>query len=99
MNNQPVLKDERTISVENASYRMGYTIITFGLLAAAAFRSFVYEQETWDLLGLVILGGLATTVYQYIHKTATWRWVYLFMGTAVLAAVVAILFVAFRVTH
>jgi 1,4-dihydroxy-2-naphthoate octaprenyltransferase len=90
------MKDERTISVENASYRLAYTIASFGLLGLAVFRSFIYKQETWDLLGLAIVSSLAATLYQAAHKTITWRWIYLFMAAAVVGAVVAVLLAYFR---
>ena len=53
-----VHRDERTTAVENASYRWAYLVLSFGLLLIVAFRSFVYGESAWDLLALVVLGGL-----------------------------------------
>ena len=62
-----VQRDERTIAVENASYRSAYLFLSYGILALVAYRSFVLHESGWDLLALVILGGVVTTAYQGIH--------------------------------
>jgi len=90
MKNQSILHDERTVTVENASYRLGYMVLSYGLLLIVAFRAFFYGESNWDLMALVILTGLVTTAYQGIHKILSKRWVFLLAITAVLAAVVAI---------
>lgn len=64
----PVQRDERTVVVENASYRWSYVFISFGLLAIVACRSLMYQEAAWDLLALVILGSGMGTVYQGFHK-------------------------------
>jgi len=56
MNNQSVTRDERTAAVENTSYRIAYLVMSFGLLVCIAYRGFVLQQSSWDLLALVILG-------------------------------------------
>jgi len=72
MNNQSVSRDERTSVVENASYRVAYLVMSFGLLASVAYRGFVLQQSSWDLLALVILGGATTTLlkglYDLLHQ-------------------------------
>jgi hypothetical protein len=60
----PVERDERTVMMENASYRLAYHIFSFGLLVIVAYRSFVWRESAWDLLGLVVLGGLVPLAYQ-----------------------------------
>lgn len=89
MKDQPVLRDERTISVENASYKLGFTVILFGLLIIITFRGFFYQESNWDLLALVIIGSGVTTVYQAINRTLSQRWFYLGLTMAAIAAVVA----------
>lgn len=89
MKDQPVLRDERTISVENASYKLGFTVILFGLLIIITFRGFFYQESNWDLLTLVIIGSVVTTVYQAINRTLSQRWFYLGLTMAAIAAVVA----------
>jgi len=74
-----VMKDERTIMVENASYRWGYTILVFGVLLDGVIRGMVKRgaipdplsifASNWDLLGLVFVSSAAATVYQMVHGT------------------------------
>ncbi len=89
MNGNDVTCDERTIAVENESYRLAYLVLTFGLLVIVAYRGLVLDQANWDLLGLVMLGGLVTTFYQASRHIITRRWV----QSAIVAFVVG-LFVA-----
>ena len=90
MKDQPVLRDERTITIEHSSYRWGYFVVTYGLLLIIAFRAFIYKESNWDLMALVILSGLITTAYQGLHKILSRRWVYFFSVTLLIAAVVAV---------
>ncbi|MDX2060366.1 MAG: hypothetical protein SFV24_21330 [Gemmatimonadales bacterium] len=69
-----VERDERTISVENGSYRWGYLLLSYGLLLSTAYRGFVREESSWDLLGLVVAGGVLTTVYQGRRQILSRRW-------------------------
>ena len=73
MKDQSVDRDERTIVVENSSYRWAYLLLSFGLLAIVAYRSFVWRESSWDLLALVILGGFVTTWYQAAHRVLSRR--------------------------
>lgn len=68
MKDQNVLHDERTEAVENASYRVAYTLISFGVLLSVVYRGFVLQQSSWDLLALVILSSGVATFYQGTHK-------------------------------
>lgn len=63
-------RDERTVAVETASYQWAYLFLSYGLLIVAAYRSFVHEESPWDLIGLVILGGIVCTVLQRSIWTA-----------------------------
>jgi hypothetical protein len=90
MKEQPILHDERTVTIENASYRLGYMVLSYGLLFIVAFRAFFHNESSWDLMALIILTGLATTVYQGFHRILSGRQAYLFAMTAVIAAVAAI---------
>lgn len=96
MNEQSVMRDERTVTVENSSYRWAYLLLSFGLLIVVAYRSFVWRESSWDLLALVILGGLVTTLYQWFHKVLTRRWVFVALIGALLAAAVAVVTVFLR---
>jgi hypothetical protein len=56
--------DERTVAVANASFRWGYLFLSCAILVSIAYRSFRLDQTSWDLLAIVILGGVVTTAYQ-----------------------------------
>jgi hypothetical protein len=46
-------KDERTMSVENQSYRIGYLILDFGILIDIMYRAFMFNESAWDLFGII----------------------------------------------
>jgi hypothetical protein len=93
VNNHPATQDERTIAVENAGYRFAYLVMSFGLLASVAYRSFVLHQSSWDLLALVVLGGATGTVYRGTRRTLSRRWVVVTLATMAIAALIALAFV------
>jgi len=82
-------KDERAISVENSSYSLAFKVISFAILLDVIYRSFVLKQSSWDLLGIVILGGLAATFYQLRYKIATRSSVKAILLTLIFALVIA----------
>ena len=96
MKDSTIIRDERSIAVENSSYRWGYLLLSFGLLVAVAGRSLVWRQSSWDLLALVVLGGIVTTLYQWTHRVLTRHWVMVTVVAVVLAAVVAVVSVLLR---
>lgn len=67
MSDQSVVRDERTVAVENASYRLAYTVLSFGVLVVTAYRGFL-GQSGWDLLALVIVSSGIATLYQWKHQ-------------------------------
>ena len=89
MTNPVVSRDERTLAVENASYRWAYLFVTYGLLLLIAYRSFVARESNWDLLALVVVSGLVTTLYQGAHRVLSRRWAVLGLVTVLAAALVA----------
>jgi hypothetical protein len=88
-----VHKDERTLAVENASYRWGFQVMSFGLLLLAMYRSLVQDESPWDLMALVVFGGAVPIAYQARKHVLTGRWVKLQLVAIVVAAVVAALIV------
>lgn len=68
-------KDERAEAVEKSSYTLGYKVVTFAILIDVIYRSIVLKTAAWDLLGIVILGGLVATLYQTRYRIATRSWV------------------------
>jgi hypothetical protein len=91
MSTPTVRRDERTVAVENASYRLAYLFLSFGLLALVAYRSFVHHESAGDLLALVILGGVLSAAYQGFHKILTAQWAATCLLTAVAAGALAAL--------
>ena len=96
MKDESIIRDERTIAVENSSYRWAYLLLSFGLLAVVAYRSFLWRESSWDLMALVVLGGLVTTLYQWSYRVLSRRWVLVAITTGLVAAVVAAAMVFFR---
>ena len=96
MTSRPVERDERTTAIENAGYRWSYLVLSFGLLAIVAFRSFSLGQTTWDLLALVVLGGAVNAGYQGLHRVLYKRWVVLTLVTMTTAALLAAAIVVLR---
>lgn len=84
-----VLRDERTIATENASCRWAYLFLSFGLLLSTAYRGFVRHEASWDLLALVIVGGVVATVYQGRQRVLSRRWAALSVASAIAAALLA----------
>lgn len=89
MPESPILRDERTDFVENTSYRWAYHLLSYGVLASVAYRSFVRDETSWDLLALVIAGGAVATLYQGTHRVLSWRWAILTWAGIALAFVIA----------
>ena len=82
-------RDERESSVDRAGDRLAYLVLSFGLLAIVAYRSFANGETSWDLLGLVVLGGLVGTLYRLAHRAVSREWMIVAVGTAGVALLVA----------
>jgi hypothetical protein len=96
MTAQPIMRDERTVATENASYRWAYLVLSYGLLASTVYRAFVRGEPSWDLLALVIVGGVVATAYQGSHRVLSSRWAMLTaaaIGIAIVIAAVTVLVV------
>ena len=91
---QTVQRDERTVAVENASYRWAYGLLIYALLVDVMCRAWFRHEAAWDLMALVIVGGFVATVYQARQRILTQGWVMkvVLLGSiaAVIAALVAI---------
>jgi len=87
--NHLVRRDERESSVDHAADRLAYLVLSFGLLAIVAYRSFADGAASWDLLGLVVLGGLVGTLYRLSQRAVSREWMIVAVGTAAVALVVA----------
>ena len=81
------VRDEREVSVDRAADRLAYVVLSFGLLAVVAYRSFVEGVASWELLGLILLGGAVSTAYRLWQGVLT-RQAVLVMALAALIALV-----------
>lgn len=89
-------RDERTVAIENAGYRWSYLVLSFGLLLDVAYRALAHGQASWDLLALVVFGGVVNAAYKGSHRVLYKRWVVLTAVTMITAAVLAIMIVLLR---
>ena len=87
--NRMAPRDEREINVDQAADRLSYLVLSFGLLAIVAYRSFVDREASWDLLGLVVVGGLVGTAYRARKRAVSRRWALVATGTVAVALIVA----------
>jgi hypothetical protein len=83
-------RDERETSVDQAADRLAYLAISYGLLGLAAWRSLVDHVASWDLMALVIAGGVVGTAYRLRLGVLTSSWLRLAGLTAVVALAVAV---------
>ena len=88
--NPLMVRDEREISIDHAGDRLSYLVLSFGLLALVAYRSFVRGEAPWDLLGLVVLGGLVGTAYRIQRRAVSRQWGLLVVLTVVVALAVTL---------
>ena len=88
MKEEMVKRDERTVVVENASYRLAANVMMYGLLIIVIYRGWLWNQNCMDLLALVIVGGFTATIYQGTYKVLTPGWWRTGILLAVLAAVI-----------
>jgi hypothetical protein len=96
MANRIVDRDERTVSVENAGYRWAYMFVTYGLLLSVAYRAFVREEASWDLLALVIVSGGVATMYQGRHRVLSRPWLIMTLMAIAMALLLAASLVLLR---
>lgn len=96
MKARPIERDERTVAVENESYRWAYLLLSYGLLVIVAVRSYAYDEASWDLLALVVVAGGVASLFQGIRGVLTTRWGIVSAVTVVAAALLAALMVILR---
>jgi len=83
-----LVRDEREVSVDRAADRLAYIVLSFGLLAVVAYRSFVDGTASWELLGLVLLGGAVSIAYRLWQGVLSRQAVLVLALTAIIALVV-----------
>jgi hypothetical protein len=72
---QSVQRDERTVAVENASYKWACIFVIFALLIDVVYRGTIRNEAAWDLLALAIAPGIICMIYQARHQIWGRRWV------------------------
>lgn len=82
-------RDERERAVDNAADRLSFLVLAYGLLLIVAVRA-SNGEATWDLLGLVIVGGFAGLAYRLQKGVASRPWMLVLLGTILIGAVGAI---------
>lgn len=90
MKNQ-VERDERTVVVEKASHSAAYIFIIYAILIDVAYRAFKLGESSFDLLAIVILGGIISTIYQARYKVLNNFWLKMVILAMVIAIFIAIL--------
>lgn len=83
-------RDERELAVDLAADRLAAIVLSFGILAIVAWRAFVDDEASWELLALLILSGIVGTGYRIGKRTTSVRLVSVMALAAAVAVVVAI---------
>lgn len=100
MSPQPVaLRDERTVAVENASYKWACSFTCYALLIDMMYRAAVLNEAAWDLMALAVVPGIICTVYQARHKTVSVWAAVLMVCSAVAVAVYLATLYYFHLLH
>ena len=59
-----MVRDEREHLTDLAADRLGFLVLSFGLLLIVAYRSFVNGVASWELLGLILVSGVVSGAYR-----------------------------------
>jgi hypothetical protein len=62
------VRDEREAALAQGGDRLAYLVVSYGLLLIVAYRSLVERQASWDLLALVVLGGIVSLGYRVSRR-------------------------------
>lgn len=82
-------RDERTVAVENASYRWGFMVLLYSLLLDVMYRAGVRHEAPWDLMAFVVISGGICSAYQAREKALAHRWALRAVLFACLAGILA----------
>ena len=86
-----IVRDERESAVDAAADRLSYLVLSFGLLAVVAVRSFTAHEASWDLLAIVVVGGMVGTAVRAQRRVVSRRWSSVVLATVVLAVLIAMI--------
>lgn len=89
--------DERTKIIANAGDALAFRILLIALLLDVCYRSLFMKDAAWDIMALVISGGLISTVYQLKYKLFQSKGVFVKFAlfAVILGAVIAVILVKF----
>jgi len=84
-----VPRDESQTQIDLAADRVAYLAVSYGVLLSVAYRSFALGEAAWDLLALVVLGGIAGMAYRVRKGAVSGRGTVMIAATIVIAIVVS----------
>ena len=93
---EPVIRDERTVAVQNAAFKWGFYALYLALLLDCLYRRKVQNEDTGDLLVVLGVGVAVATIYMIRNKAAVpplwWRkFVIVYVSILVVTVLVSIL--------
>jgi hypothetical protein len=80
-------RDERTVAVENASFRWAWHFLVWPLILDALYRQKTLNEDPWDLIALVCVSSAIAIVYQWRHNVLVSYWPWQWKQTAIVFAV------------
>jgi hypothetical protein len=86
---QRVMRDERTVAIENASYKWACLFLCYALFIEVIYRGVVRDEAAWDLLFLTCVPGIVCSIYQARKKTVS-GWLAVFMVCSAVACAATI---------
>ena len=82
-------RDEHEAPIHLAADRLAYLAVSYGLLLSVIYRSFVLGDPAWDLLALVVLGGMVGVAYRLLRGVVFGRWTVMLLATVGIAIIVS----------
>ena len=76
--------------MDQAADRLAYLALSYGLLGLVIWRSIVDQVASWDLMALVVAGGVIGAAYRLRMGVVTPGWLRVAALTAIVALVIAV---------
>ena len=89
-----VKRDERTVAVENTSFRCAFNFVISALFLDFSCRAMFFHEAAWDLFALATVPGTVCLMYQVRQKTVGWDSVWKLTLLGFCAAIVSGVIVA-----
>jgi hypothetical protein len=86
-------RDESETRIDLAADRIAYLAVSYGLLLSVTYRSFARGEAAWDLLALVVLGGIVGLAFRVSKGAVSGRGTIMIAATVGIAIVVSALLV------